>query len=113
MKHTLLYLSAVLLLSLGLTGLQAQESANTAAANPSVINASNGENVHYVGELYEGGVVFRIDQTGQHGLVLSMTDLSAAQLWSNVSSTPIGASAQSDRDGLNYWSSTESNANNA
>jgi hypothetical protein len=55
---------------------------------------------HYVGELYGGGVVFYVDQTGQHGLICSMIDLSASQAWSNVTSTLIGINAQSDWDGL-------------
>jgi hypothetical protein len=59
-----------------------------------------GSSSHYVGELYGGGVVFWVDQTGQHGLIVSMIDLSIAQAWSNVSSTSIGPAAQSDWDGL-------------
>ena len=55
---------------------------------------------HYVGELYGGGVVFWVDHTGQHGLICSMIDLGAYQVWSNVTSTLIGLTAQSDWDGL-------------
>lgn len=33
---------------------------------------------HYVGELYGGGIVFYVDQTGQHGLIASLADLSSA-----------------------------------
>ncbi len=54
---------------------------------------------HYVGELYGGGVVFWVDQTGQHGLIVSMVDLSTAQAWSNLSSVLIGITAQSDWNG--------------
>jgi len=54
---------------------------------------------HYVGELYGGGVVYWVDYTGQHGLIVSMVYLSIGQAWSDVSSTLIGASAQSDWDG--------------
>jgi hypothetical protein len=54
----------------------------------------------YVGELYSGGVVIWIDQTGSHGLICSMIDLSTSQTWSNVGSTEIGLTAQSDWDGL-------------
>lgn len=39
---------------------------------------------HYVGELYGGGVVAWVDNTGLHGLIVSMVDLSTAQAWSNV-----------------------------
>lgn len=69
-------------------------------ASPYVINASSGSSSHYVGELYGGGVVFWVDQTGQHGLIVSMIDLSTSQAWSNVCCTLIGATAQSDWDGL-------------
>lgn len=51
---------------------------------------------HYVGELYGGGVVFWVDHTGQHGLILSMVDLSPGYEWSNVS-TLIGTT--NDWDG--------------
>ena len=55
---------------------------------------------HYIGELYGGGVVFWVDQTGSHGLICSMVDLSTSQEWSNIASTFIGATAQSNWDGL-------------
>jgi len=62
--------------------------------------STSGTSGHYIGELYGGGVVFWVDQTGQHGLIASMIDLSTAQAWSNVISTLIGTTAQSDWDGL-------------
>jgi len=68
-------------------------------ASPYVINASCCCSTHYPGELYGGGVVFWVDQTGQHGLICSMIDLSTTQVWSNVSETLIGETAQSDWDG--------------
>ena len=52
----------------------------------------------YIGELYGGGVVFWVDHTGQHGLIVSMVDLSTAHVWSNIS-TSIGTT--SDWDGAN------------
>jgi hypothetical protein len=55
---------------------------------------------HYIGELYGGGVVFWVDQTGSHGLICSMLDLSTSQEWSNIASTFIGVTAQSTWDGL-------------
>ena len=45
---------------------------------------------HYVGELFGGGVVFWVDHSGQHGLIVSMIDLSTKQAWSNVKRTLIG-----------------------
>ena len=44
---------------------------------------------HYVGELYGGGVVAWVDNTGLHGLIVSMVDLSTAQAWSNVTATAL------------------------
>jgi hypothetical protein len=61
--------------------------------------ANGGGTSHYPGELYGGGVVFWVDQTGQHGLIVSMTDLSTNQAWSDVASALIGPAAQSDWDG--------------
>lgn len=44
---------------------------------------------HYVGELFGGGVVCWVDNTGLHGLIISMIDLSTTQAWSNVTGTAI------------------------
>jgi hypothetical protein len=54
---------------------------------------------HYVGELYGGGVVFWVDDTGQHGLIVSMVDLSTFQAWSNITDILIGTT--NDWDGAN------------
>jgi hypothetical protein len=53
---------------------------------------------HYVGELYGGGVVAWVDNTGLHGLIVSMLDLSTAQSWSNVTGTALNTT--------NDWSGT-------
>ena len=47
------------------------------------------ETEHYVGELHGGGVVFWVDHTGQHGLIVSMVDFGGPP-WSNITSTAIG-----------------------
>lgn len=57
--------------------------------------------VHYVGESYGGGIIVFIDSTGDHGLIASPVDISASAAWSNVTSTLIGAAAQSSWDGYN------------
>ena len=50
--------------------------------SPYVINASGGgSGGHYIGELYGGGVVFWVDQTGNHGLICSMVDNSTGIIW--------------------------------
>jgi len=52
---------------------------------------------HYVGELYQGGVVFWVDHTGEHGLIVSMVDQSTSKLWSDISMTLLGTT--NDWDG--------------
>jgi len=69
-------------------------------STPYVISASANSGSHYIGELYGGGVVFWIDQTGEHGLIVSMIALSNSQPWSIYSTTSIGITAQSDWNGL-------------
>ncbi|RMA58643.1 hypothetical protein [Ulvibacter antarcticus] len=36
---------------------------------------------HYVGELYEGGIVYHVDEDGQHGLIASLNDLGSSVSW--------------------------------
>lgn len=59
--------------------------------------STDGTSGYYVGELYGGGVVFWVDHTGQHGLVLSMVDLSTSQIWSNITDNAVGTT--NDWDG--------------
>jgi len=71
---------------------------NGSIANPYVVNASSSSSpARYVGELYGGGVVFWVDNTGLHGLVVSMIDLTTNQAWSNVTATVLGTT--NDWDG--------------
>jgi hypothetical protein len=58
---------------------------------------------HYIGEEFGGGVIFYLwkDASGvEHGLIVDKTDLSAAEVWSNIDASAIGPSAQSLWDGL-------------
>ena len=64
--------------------------------NPYIINAA-GSSSHYVGELYQGGVVFYVDNTGSHGLICNMVDLSTSTMWSTLLTSVTGA--LSDWDG--------------
>jgi len=57
-----------------------------------------GANYH-VGDLHEGGVVFYVDSSGDHGLIVSMKDINDEGVWSSVSNEEIGDSAQSAWDG--------------
>ena len=73
---------------------------NGTIASPYVINASGGgSSGHYVGELFGGGIVFWVDNTGQHGLIASLVDISTGAAWSNITNGLIGPSAQSTGNG--------------
>ena len=52
---------------------------------------------HYVGEIYGGGIVFYVDNSGQHGLISEFGILWS--IWSNVQ-TQIGSTAQSPWNGM-------------
>lgn len=59
--------------------------------------------VHYIGERFGGGIVFHVyrDSIGnEHGLIVTLTDQSQAQSWSNMNVFLIGSSAQSTWDGM-------------
>jgi hypothetical protein len=62
-----------------------------------------GSFAHYIGEFFEGGVIFNLwkDNAGvEHGLIADKTNLSINQVWSNVAGVAIGANAQISWDGL-------------
>jgi hypothetical protein len=64
---------------------------------------SSGSFNHFIGEQFEGGIIFHLwkDNTGaEHGLIVDLNDLSTSQVWSNVDQTLIGPNAQSSWDGL-------------
>ncbi len=54
---------------------------------------------HYIGESYGGGVVFWVDHTGEHGLIVSMVDMSTGHSWSNITNLSVGTT--NDWDGAN------------
>jgi hypothetical protein len=66
----------------------------------SVSGSSNGF-THYIGELYQGGIVVSVWKKDgvEHGLIASLTDLSTSQVWSSVGALLIGTTAQSSRNG--------------
>jgi hypothetical protein len=67
-------------------------------------SVSGGSNfTHYIGEQFGGGVIFHLwrDSIGlEHGLIVDLVDIGINIPWSNVSSTLIGPSAQSEWNGL-------------
>jgi hypothetical protein len=76
-------------------GLNVTVTGTGTIASPYIINASDN---HYVGQLYNGGIVFWVDNTGQHGLIVSLVDLSTYSIWSNMWEL-IGPTAQSTWNG--------------
>jgi hypothetical protein len=57
---------------------------------------------HYIGEQFEGGIIFHLwkDNLGQeHGLIVDLSDLSSEQIWSNSGNGEIGLTARSPWDG--------------
>jgi hypothetical protein len=62
---------------------------------------NSGEFTHYIGELFGGGIVVSVWKTAgvEHGLIASMSDLSAGIVWSNVEAVEIGTTAQNPRNG--------------
>jgi len=67
--------------------------------NPYIIN-STATTSHYIGELFQGGIIVSVWKTGgiEHGLIASLTDISLPAIWSNVTEL-VGISAQSPFDG--------------
>jgi|GEM_PF-2337446 len=55
---------------------------------------------HYVGEHFGGGVVFWVDESWEHGLIVSLVNISVSAPWSNITNVLIGPTAQSTWDGL-------------
>lgn len=58
---------------------------------------AGGVSGHYIGESYGGGIVFWVDETGEHGLIAATTDQSTGIQWYNGSYTTTNAV----RDGVN------------
>jgi hypothetical protein len=76
---------------------------NISITGNTISTTGGGGFTHYIGEEFGGGVIFHLwkDNAGvEHGLIVDKTDLSTAQVWSNIDQTLIGPSAQSSWDGL-------------
>jgi hypothetical protein len=68
----------------------AADTANYARA------AAGGTGSHYIGEYYEGGIVFYVDASGQHGLISATADQTTTMPWYNGTFTTTNAI----RDGI-------------
>jgi hypothetical protein len=58
---------------------------------------------HYVGELFQGGIVFYVENDGQNGLIASLADLDGGTgfIWSDVFTAPSSAEATFYNGALN------------
>ncbi len=64
-------------------------------ASPYVVNAT-GATPLFIGQSYQGGIIFWLDATGQHGLIAATADHSAAIQWWNGTNRSTGSTG----DGL-------------
>jgi hypothetical protein len=57
--------------------------------------SGTGSLIHYIGELYCGGIVVSVWKAAgvEHGLIASLTDLSPAAVWSDVTDALAGATS--------------------
>ncbi len=78
----------------------ATDSAQQVAREPdgTLSLMSSSTPTYAIGDFVQGGVVFWVSAGGAHGKVVSIYDVGAVP-WSNIISTEIGASAQSDING--------------
>ena len=52
-------------------------------ASPYVVNSTAGGSTLAIGDSYQGGIIFWLDATGQHGLIAATTDQSTGIQWYN------------------------------
>ena len=70
--------------------------------NSQNIERNNKTSSHYIGEIFEGGVIVYLQKDTnnlEHGLICSVEDLSTSHVFSNVSSEKIGINAEDRSDG--------------
>lgn len=81
-------LTAILLIAVSCTkeGIKKSPAASSQSAGNSVA-------AHHIGERYGGGIIFYIDSTGDHGLIVDTTDLGFRSPWYNGAYTVTGATA--------------------
>jgi len=85
----------------GATGATGATGVTGPSGGPIGPTGPTGGFTHYIGELYGGGIVVAVwKESGvEHGLIASLTDVSASAQWSSITGTLIGATAQSPIDG--------------
>lgn len=86
----------------GSTGATGAAGITGATGEPGELKGSTGAMgfiAHYIGESFGGGIVFYVTDNGYHGLIVSPANISTGKTWSNITTTLIGAPAQSSWDG--------------
>ena len=69
----------------------ATNSNGTTYSTPITFTTSTTSSTFSVGQVYGGGIIFYVDNTGQHGLISSTSDQSASIQWYNGGYTVTGA----------------------
>ena len=65
-----------------------------------VSGASGG---HYIGEFYAGGIVFYVDETGEHGLVVSIDDIGYDEMWTTYGPVNWHDNLNTDEDATSFY----------
>lgn len=62
---------------------------------------TNGLFTHYIGELFQGGIIVAVWKKNgtEHGLIASLNDINTGTTYSNITYLAIGLQAQNSRDG--------------
>ena len=65
----------------------------TGATGPTGMTGATGGGAPAItrGQYYQGGIVFYVDTTGQHGLIAALTDQASAITWDNLALKYVGA----------------------
>ena len=80
---------------------------------------SNEKTTIEIGDVYQGGIVFYIDNTGEHGLIAAMEDVSTSTEWGCLSTyvdgadnLTLGSGYQNTLDIVDFNCSTENGSDN-
>ena len=80
---------------------------------------SNEKTTIEIGDVYQGGIVFYIDYTGEHGLIAAMEDVSTSSEWGCLSTyvdgadnLTLGSGYQNTLDIVDFNCSTENGSDN-
>lgn len=80
---------------------------------------SNEKTTIEIGDVYQGGIVFYIDYTGEHGLIAAMEDVSTSTEWGCLSTyvdgadnLTLGSGYQNTLDIVDFNCSTENGSDN-